>query len=230
VKTIFSTRDLHPRDRFDFWYSVACRNLAQHDATPASRQTFQAELRMGSLADVELCLFIRSAMAFSHTSRHAALAGTDDLFVCRQLGGRLELEQEGRQAVLESGDFALLDPTRAYWGRVVGDSSLLLLKVPRRAMESRVGRVRDVTACAATSARGEQSIAASMLALLPEQASGLGAVGRDMVREQLLDLVALCLRGSAAKGGAQATSAQALVLARIRAVVGVFSPPEPPGD
>jgi AraC family transcriptional regulator, positive regulator of tynA and feaB len=219
LKTIFSTRAVHPRDRFDFWYTVACRDLVMHDAVPASRQTFHANLRTGVLADLGLYLFEGSPMRVTHTARHAALTGMGDIFLFRQISGRLELEQEGRQATLQPGDFTLIDPSLPYTASVVGDSSIFLLKVPRRAMEVRLGRVRDVTACAVTSARGEQALTSAMLGMLPEQACGLGSVAGEMVREQMLDLVSVCLRGSAENLGARVTSSQALVLTRIRAAI-----------
>ena len=57
MKTIFSTDEVHPRDRFDYWHSVACRTLVVHDSTPTCRQTFSAQLRRGALAEIGLFVF-----------------------------------------------------------------------------------------------------------------------------------------------------------------------------
>ena len=37
VKTIFSTSPVHPRDRFDYWHSLACKEIVGHDSLPENR-------------------------------------------------------------------------------------------------------------------------------------------------------------------------------------------------
>ena len=32
MKTVFSTKLVHPRDKFDFWHSVACKTVVDHDS------------------------------------------------------------------------------------------------------------------------------------------------------------------------------------------------------
>jgi AraC-like protein len=104
MKKLFSTKDVHPRDRFDYWHSVACNNLVGHSSTPGCRQTFAAEIETGMLADIELVLFENSPMDVARTAKHVAQSQGDELFVCRQAAGLLALEQDGRQLVLGAGD------------------------------------------------------------------------------------------------------------------------------
>ncbi len=68
MERLFSTAQVHPRDRFDYWHNVACRGLIVHDATPECRPTFQAELHSGALADLGLVLFQTAPMrGFAYT-------------------------------------------------------------------------------------------------------------------------------------------------------------------
>jgi AraC family transcriptional activator of tynA and feaB len=103
MERLFSTSEVHPRDRFDYWHSVACKTLIAHDSKPECRQTFQAELQAGTLAEVGLVLFENSAMEVAVTRRHCSHLEVDELLVCRQGAGGLVLEQAGREVVLESG-------------------------------------------------------------------------------------------------------------------------------
>jgi hypothetical protein len=57
VQTLFSTNNVHPRDRFDCWHSIACKTVINHDSRPECRASFQAELQWGTLGDLELVLF-----------------------------------------------------------------------------------------------------------------------------------------------------------------------------
>jgi hypothetical protein len=108
MRTIFTTAEVDPKNRFDYWHSVACKNLVDHDSEPESRGTFQAALKCGNLGSIGLVLFENSPMRVAHTKHHIAHANSDEHFLCRQIAGRLALEQEGRKVVLQSGDMALV--------------------------------------------------------------------------------------------------------------------------
>src|SRR5258708_38611233 len=84
MEKLFSTSHVHQRDRFDFWHDVACKHMVAHNSQPECRQSFHADIAMGSLADVGILYFENSPMEVSHTKRHVAQARNDDLLVCRQ--------------------------------------------------------------------------------------------------------------------------------------------------
>jgi hypothetical protein len=104
MQQLFSTRDVHPRERFDCWHEVARKNIVHHDVQPDHRLGFEAEMEAGVLADIGLVRCTHSPLNVSHTAGHVARAKTDDLFLCRQIAGTLALEQEGREVVLEAED------------------------------------------------------------------------------------------------------------------------------
>ena len=146
MKTLFSTTEVHPRHRFDYWHDVACKTLINHDSTPECRQTFRAELQVGALADIDLVLYESSPMYCSVTVRHVGHANAEELFIFRQLAGVLVLEQDSRDLVLEAGDITLLDPRLPMVGKYLEGSRQLILKVPRRQLEARVGNTRQMIA------------------------------------------------------------------------------------
>jgi NAD(P)-dependent dehydrogenase (short-subunit alcohol dehydrogenase family) len=80
MRKLFSTADVHQRDRFDYWHEVACKNLVEHTARPLCRSTFDAKLEEGSLADIGLVMFENSPMDVSHTLQHVSHSQNDDLF------------------------------------------------------------------------------------------------------------------------------------------------------
>ncbi|WP_171947798.1 hypothetical protein [Bradyrhizobium erythrophlei] len=183
MKKLFSTTDVDPRHRFDYWHSVACDNLVGHTSTPECRQTFNAELRAGTLAATRLVLFENLPMDVSRTTKHVAHSQSDDLFICRQAAGLLALEQDGRQLVLGVGDVTLLDPNLPYAARFSAASKLLVVKVTRGALEARVGRIRDLTANALKPTKPENRWMSSILAMLPN-VSGRLTVTAEENRQQ----------------------------------------------
>jgi AraC family transcriptional regulator, positive regulator of tynA and feaB len=219
VQTIFSTAAVHPRDRFDCWHNAACRSIINHESTPECRQTFQAELQSGSLADIGLVLFENSSMTISHTSRDVAHTNTDYLFVCRQAAGVLALRQGSHEVVLEPGDITLVDPRAPYAGKFSVGSRLLLLKIPRRLLESRIGKTGEMTACTIKPTAGENGLTSAFLAMLPTHAGGLGPPVEEVVRDQVLDLVAVSLANATEGGRPRLSSSRSLALIKVRAAI-----------
>src|ERR1700710_1938993 len=142
MRTIFSTKRIHERDRFAYWHAIARQGIVDHDAKPICHKSFQAELHVGAIGANGLAVFKNSDMTVSRTKWHIGRGATDEIFVCRQFSGRLLLEQDGHQVSLEAGGVTLLDPAVPYEARFSDGSELLVLKVRREALEGRIGRTR----------------------------------------------------------------------------------------
>jgi AraC family transcriptional activator of tynA and feaB len=213
VQTLFSTSNIHPRDRFDYWHSVACKMVVDHDSRPECRETFEAELQGGTLGDLGLVLFENSPMDISNPR-----ATTDELFVCRQMVGKLALEQNSREVVLEGGDITLLDPLLPYSGRFFSGSKLLVLKIPRRRLEARIGKTRQMIARRIRPIAAENSLSSAFLAMLPAHVDGLEGAAEEIVQNQVLDLIGVSF-AKAMESGARLSSARSLALFNLRAAV-----------
>jgi AraC family transcriptional activator of tynA and feaB len=219
MRIVFSTATVHPRDRFDYWHAVACKNIIEHDSTPECRMTFQAELQSGVLDDIGLTVFENSPMVVSHSARHIAHASRDELFICRQISGLLTLEQSSREVMLEQGDIMLVDPRTPYMGRFSARSRMLLLAVPRRFVEARVGNTRDITARSIKPLQPETGLTSAFLSMLPSYADGLGTPAAQVVKEQVLDLVAVSLAKATGDATPRVSSARSLALMKVRAAI-----------
>ncbi len=219
MKTLFSTDQIHARDRFDFWHAVACNNLVDHDSRPQCRQTFHAKMQTGDLADVGLVLFENAPMGISHTTHHTRRMRADELFVCRQAAGTLALDQNGREVLLEAGDVTLLDPRLPYFGRFSSNSSLLVLKVPRRDLEARLGNPREMTCHAIKGSQPENGLVSAFLDMLPANAGNLGAAAKDIVKNQALDLFSVSWAQTMEGRKPRVSSARSLALLSLRAAI-----------
>ncbi|MDO8981700.1 MAG: AraC family transcriptional regulator [Afipia sp.] len=219
MKTVFSTKLVHQRDKFDFWHSIACKNIVDHDSRPANRLSFEAEIDTGSFGLFELVLFRNSSMRVSHTMRHITHTRSDHLLVCRQISGSIFLEQDTREIALEAGDVTLLDPLRPYDGRFSECSATLVLKVPRRELEVRIGKIRDMTTRLVKPVRVEDDLTLSLLAKLPSLAGKMNPISEEMVGSHALDLVAVSLAMTLDGRQPRVSSGKALVVLNIRSVI-----------
>jgi AraC-like DNA-binding protein len=214
VQTLFSTGNIHPRDRFDYWHSLACKMIVDHVSRPECRETFEAELQWRTLGDLGLVLFENSPMDISKPR-----ATTDELFVCRQMAGQVMLEQNSREVVLESGDITLLDPLLPYSGRFFSGSKLLVLKIPRRRLEARIGKTRQMIARRIRPIAAENSCLSISLAMLPAHTGTLGAAAGEMIADQVLDQIALSFAKAIEGAVPRVSSARSLALLNLRATV-----------
>jgi AraC family transcriptional activator of tynA and feaB len=215
---LFSTDDVHPRDRFDFWHEVACKHIVSHDSAPKSRLNFHAEFERESLAEIDLVRFHASAMDIAGAKRHVATVKSDEILLNRQLNGVISFEQSGREARLDAGDMMLIDPLLPYKGRFGPGSSLLVIKIPRRLLEMRTGKLQSLTAIAMKPDHGELGLTSSFLATLPLYLGQLSPTARGVLKEQALDLIALSL-ATATEGMPRLSSGQSMILLNIRAAV-----------
>ncbi len=218
MKTIFSTADFHRRDAFDYWHEMLCKRVFRHDCAPQDRRAFSAEIQSTELADITLVQYESTPMQNDVAVRHLAHADPDEILIRRQIAGAFVCEQDGREAVLEAGDITLFDPRRPMRGKYLRGAKQLLLKVPRRQLEARVGDVRQAFARAIKPLEAEHGLTSAFLAMLPTYAEGLNVAAANMVRDQTLDLVAVSL-AKAMGGRPSLSSARSLVLINVRAAI-----------
>jgi AraC-like DNA-binding protein len=219
MKTIFSTMDVHPRDRFDFWHEVACKNLIDHSSIPQCRQSFEAKIETGMLGNVALILFENSAMDVTHSAKNLSHAEDDDLFFCRQLSGLISLEQDGRQALLNAADLMLLDPLLPYQANFSSHSRMLVLKIARKVLEARVGNTRDMIAKVISPTDTAHRWTSSFIEMLPDLVGELPTAAEAIAHEQILDLIGTSLLTATRSIKSPKSTARSMALMNVRAAV-----------
>ncbi|KRQ02381.1 helix-turn-helix domain-containing protein [Bradyrhizobium manausense] len=219
METIFSTDSVHPRDRFDYWHSVACKKIIGHDSVPENRLTFQAEMKTGKVGNLDLVEFSNSPLQVSHTFAHVDRTDPDMAFVCYQLSGSVLIVQNGREVNLDAGTLMLLEPLLPYEARFSAGAKMLLIKAPRRDLRARIGSNRELTARRVTAERLDDSLALSLAAKLPDLAGRTTSITEEIVANHVLDLIGLSIGRTLGNAPGRVSNPKALLLAHIRSVV-----------
>ena len=220
MRSVFSTKGAHPRDRFDLWHSIACAKIVSHTSRPDCRSAdFQAEIETGSIGNLGLVLFENSAMHVIHSQAHIARVRSDDLFVCRQMSGATSIEQDTRQVHLQGGDLTLLDPLLPYEARFSSGSKTLVLKVSRRELTARVGNTREILARPIQPLSRGNGLTSSMAAMLPSLAGNISVATEEIVGNHALDLLAVSFAETLQGARPRVSSVRALLISNIRSVV-----------
>jgi AraC family transcriptional activator of tynA and feaB len=219
LRTVFTTRDVHPRDRFDYWHSVACREIVEHESVPVSPVQFEAEIEVGSVGALELVAFQNSPLRVEHGQAHISRTSLEHLFLCRETSGLVSVEQEGRQITLRPGNMMLLDPALPYSASFSFGSRTLVLKLPRRELQTRLGKTRSMVARLIKLGSTEDSLASSFTAGLPALAGQVRPVCGQLVANFMLDLVALSLAKAVEDTTPRVSSSKAMAILQIRAAI-----------
>ncbi|MGY8676597.1 helix-turn-helix domain-containing protein [Bradyrhizobium sp. UFLA05-153] len=218
MELLFSTAQVHPRDRFDYWHSVACKQIVDHDSRPETRTGFEAEIRAGSVGHLGLIQFRNSPMLVTHTKVHVSHTRPDDVFLCRQISGVAIIEQDTREVSLDVGPATLVDPLLPYRVKFLKGSTTLVVKVPRRELEARLGKTQELTARLIPLDRPEDVVTASVLEMMPTVTGKMSPAAAEMMGNLSLDLIAISL--TAPMGGLRALSSpRAATIMRLRAVI-----------
>jgi AraC family transcriptional regulator, positive regulator of tynA and feaB len=219
MKTIFSTKGVHPRDRFDFWHEVACKNIIDHSSIPQCRQSFEAKIETGMLGNVALILFETSAMDVTRSAKNLSHADDDDLFFCRQLSGSISLEQAGSRAFLNAADLMLLDPLLPYQANFSSHSRMLVLKIPRKVLEARAGNTRDMVAKVISPTDVAHRWTSFFIAMLPDLVGEMPNAAEAIAHEQTLDLIGTSLLTATRSGKQGKSTVRSMALMNVRAAV-----------
>lgn len=215
---IFSTDDVHPRERLSYWREVATRGYVEHEFQPEYGQAFTGKVSITSLPGLGLTSFEADPARVTRTERSAARADSGDLLLCMHRSGELAVSQDGRNAVFKDRALLLLDPLRAFTIEIRERSTNIVVKVPRALFEARVGNCTNLTANPVTDAVGIAAVTMGFLELLPDQAELLDDVAGLKVAEQLLDLAALALT-TVHSTSTSLSSPRATALLRLKATI-----------
>jgi AraC-like DNA-binding protein len=191
------TADVPAALRFDFWRQVVSEAFVPLEASRSGSAdgAFRGELRGATLGAIRV-YEVDADSHVAHRSRRMIDSSQDEYF---KLGLQLEshsvLSQDGREAALRPGDFAVYDTTRPYRFSFDDGCRLLVLIFPRPMLGLPVARVGRLTATPFAGRAGLGELISSFLVNAARIADDLDA--RDCARlgANVLDLLATALAG-----------------------------------
>lgn len=219
---LFSTRDVHPRDRLSFWQDVACKAFVEIECRTDAGPAFDATIWSRSLSQISISLVDTDQCGVFRRRRAIARAASDDVLLSLQLAGSSLLSQNGRETRLGTGDFAIYDTMRTYALMVPSGVRQLVLKLPRRELERRLGSISRYTAIAVRADDPFGAFASGFLGLIPTRADALDRLddrGADDLSCKIYDMVTLAFRNGMDADAAARTPAREITLARLKAAI-----------
>ncbi|MDT7748107.1 MAG: hypothetical protein QOD96_1769 [Pseudonocardiales bacterium] len=172
MSRVLSTADVDERDRLAYWTDAVCDAYVQLDcAAPAPARDVVGEIRIDTLATLELSRVTATAQRVRRTPSLIARAAEDYFLVSIQTQGVGVVRQDDREAVLHPGDFALYDSTRPYELEFTDKFQQYVLMLPGPTLRSELRGTRGLTSRPVRGSRGAGHLTIEMIRTL---ASTLG--------------------------------------------------------
>jgi AraC family transcriptional activator of tynA and feaB len=134
-----STAGVRPRERFDYWHDVVCRNLVDLEYQLIGEGQFDATFHATPMSALQLCRIQASPHSATRSGAGISRTGSESVVFNFVLSGSLIAEQDGRVARLKVGDGALCDADRPYKLHQDQPFEIACIRIPRRSLASRVG-------------------------------------------------------------------------------------------
>ncbi len=217
MTVVCDTSSVPVDDRADYWVDASSQFFVPLECSPRDKTSFHGLLQAGTVGPLALSRLEVSPHTIRRTRTLADATDGDRYKLSLLLGGSALVVQDGREAVLRPGDFALYDCSRPYTIEGAERFRMLVCMVPRGAIGLEPDQVARMTA---TRIRGDAGIAWALAPFL-ERLADLAIRdevpdAEDRVVESVVDLVeSLC--ASVIRPDAAARSPRAELLLRARA-------------
>jgi AraC-like DNA-binding protein len=233
MAVVCDTSSVPVADRAELWVTASSKFFVPLECAPHDRTSFHGVLQAGAVGPLALSRLDVAAHTIRRTRSLAAQTNGDRYKLSLLLGGQALVVQDGREAALRPGDFALYDCSRPYTIESRAGFRMLVCMLPRTVLGLEPERVARMTA---TRIAGDDGIAWALAPFL-ERLADL-AIRAELpqahhgVVESVVDLVeSLC---TSAIGGVTAhpfpSRAELLLRARAYAQAHLADPSLAPGD
>ena len=212
---VLTTDSVGARNRPSYWVELICDVFVQLDCNRVSKNFF-GHIADRPLGDMRLSEVRSTTQHVQRSPRMLSRATDDCMLLSLQTSGRGCIEQDGRQAILEPGDFALYDSTRRYDLRFDGDFSQMVVKTPRGLFLDRFANSESITATRISGSAGMGRVASRFVREVAREAHTLLPHEIERVTHNVIDVMAAALGHSLFDRPVAATSTRAAQMVRIK--------------
>lgn len=136
MRTAYSTTDVEPARRFEYWVDVVCRHCIPAASAQLCDAPFDAQLGVSTVGPVEISEMTAPQHDWSRETVHLRRGPDDDLWVGYLTDGHAVVRQNDQIAHLGKGDLVFYDAGRPF-EFLLEARSIYLVRLPRRSLLQR---------------------------------------------------------------------------------------------
>lgn len=213
-----STDDVRPEERVDYWREMVLRLFADVEIASRVNEGFHGRMQSRFGDGVRFTVVDAASQAVQRRHRQAREQYEDCYFAVLMLSGTQWMEQDGRQALLGAGDFALYDGSRPHqltfsrrWGEII-------LNIPRDTLHALLPGTERFTATRIACESALGSVLQGFLGSMAREIHRLDPAQLGTLTEHAVGLIATTLADGRGADGVLPRHRGA-TLARVKAFV-----------
>lgn len=185
-----STQDIEPRRRLAFWTDMVCSTYVQLECEPnAGAGHIEGSIASTSLGNLRLSTVDSTAQWVRRTTERIGRASEDYFLVSIQAAGQCVVSQDGRDALLTPGDYALYDSTRPYSLRFDDAFRQFVLMLPGRGLRTSVNQTECLTATTVSGKHGAGRLMTHMIRTLADDMGTLAPASSAAVADSVSQIL-----------------------------------------
>lgn len=192
-----STDAVPQSERFAYWLDMVCSIYVRLECEKTDDRVVFGDIEFTRLGALDFTELSSNARLIRRTTSLIRTSSDDDYCLVQvQRQGQGVVIQDGRTAIVEPGDFVVYDCTRPYELRFdEAGHKVVVLRVPRPALEPHVGNLSELTATRVNGAGAAGQLLLSMVETLRRDIDQLHPASANGVSEAITSIIAAGLRG-----------------------------------
>lgn len=219
MPALFSTEDAPTHRRLALWQDIVCDVFVQLDCKSDLGGAFHGAITSSQLGAVKCSTVSSGRQRVTRTPSRISRASEDFVLIALGRQGAGAVLQDGRETVIQPGEFAFYDTTRPYELRFTDDFTQTIFQVPRDMLHRRFAGSQNLTATAFTPDRPVERLAYQFIAALSDVADRLDQDNAIRLSDQAADLLAMAMSERLGTGALPSSTHRSALLYRLKAHV-----------
>lgn len=219
MQVVLATSAVAEGKRLQFWRDAVCDTFVELDCRAKSDGPFSGEITTAQCQDMHFSCVRADGQIVERTRSRIRSAREEIVLVSVQVHGRGVVAQDGREAILNPGDFACYDSTRPYTLSFDARFEQIVLHMPRKDMVRRIGPTEVFTARRVAAESPLGSLVAPFIRNTASIVSEVDAVATGQLSDVCLGLVTTALGDLTSRQHLGDTPARAALMYRAKAII-----------
>ncbi|MBW8828446.1 MAG: helix-turn-helix domain-containing protein [Burkholderiales bacterium] len=215
-----TTASVPQRQRLEYWLEMVCSTYCHLECDPPEDMQIFGDIRFGQVGAVQFTELLSNCRGVRRTQERIRSSDEDDYLVLVQREGSAVMQQDGRTAILNPGDFVFHACSRPY--ELHFDQPrhhLNVLRLKRSQLENHVGDLDELTATTVSRQEVASQLLLSMIETLHRNADQLHPSSAPGVSDAITSIIGAGLRSLPKANLRKTSNLTAYHLARIKAHV-----------
>ena len=193
MNVVFSTQDLARANRYNAWRDAICESYVNVEVKATHPEDYRGFIREAEFGDIVLTDILISEQRIHRNKQHIARLDKECYYIQFLHRGSVNVHQKDQTCISNAARGAIFDATEPYELECVGEVHSYYLEIPRDKFADRFPKDLIPVSQTINSARGLGRIASEFCTMLAKEDDRLNQDQRQLLGNQLLDILAFSL-------------------------------------